>query len=308
MTASDSTRAPRATPDAVAMPREWASHQPAVRRALIVVLIINVGVVSAKLYVGWATGSLTVLGAALESGLDLLNLIIGMKLVSIAARAPDEDHPYGHDKFESLGTLAIVGFLSISCFELLREAVSQVVHRVAPLRPSLAEVAVLAVTALANVVIVWYERKRGRELDSAFLMADAAHTGSDLYVTLLAITSLVLAMLGLAAFDAPLAILVALMIARNGYGILRGSIPVLVDQRAVDAARIRQLVGDVPRVRDVRVVRSRATQSGLLFAEVTIGVAAASTVADAHAIADAVEAQIRQTLGAAEVTVHVEPA
>ncbi len=113
MTAPDPTRAPRATPDAVALPRDWASHQPAVRRALTVVLIINIGVVCAKLGVGWGTGSLTVLGAALESGLDLLNLIIGMTLVSIAARAPDEDHPYGHDKFESLGTLAIVGFLSI---------------------------------------------------------------------------------------------------------------------------------------------------------------------------------------------------
>src|SRR5215472_1400461 len=149
MTAPDPARAPRTTPDAIALPRDWASHQPAVRRALIVVLIINLGVVSAKLAVGWATGSLTVLGAALESGLDLVNLILGITLVSVAARAPDEDHPYGHDKFETLGTLAIVGFLSISCFELLRQAVGQVVHRVAPLRPSLADVGVLALTALA---------------------------------------------------------------------------------------------------------------------------------------------------------------
>jgi cation diffusion facilitator family transporter len=274
----------------------------------MVVLALNVGVVCAKLAVGWKTGSLTVLGAALESGLDLLNLIIGMTLVSIAARAPDEDHPYGHDKFESLGTLAIVGFLSISCFELLREAVGQMVHRAAPLRPSIADVVVLMATALVNLFVAWYERTRGRALDSAFLLADAAHVSSDFYVTLLAIASLVLGLVGRGGFDAPLAILVALLIARNGYVILRGSVPVLVDQRAVDAARIRELVGEVPRVGDVRIVRSRKTSSGLLFVEVTIGVAAATSVADAHAIADAVEARIRQTLGAAEVTVHVEPA
>jgi len=285
-----------------------AHRQPAVRRALTVVLLLNIVVVSAKVTVGWTTRSLTVLGAALESGLDLLNLIIGMTLVSVAARAPDEDHPYGHDKFESLGTLAIVGFLSISCFELLREAVEQLVHRATPRRPSAADVAVLAGTALINVLVVWYERRRGRELDSAFLMADASHTSSDLYVTLLAVTSVVLALLGRGAIDAPLAIVVALLIARNGFAILKESVPVLVDQRAVDASRIRELVGAVPRVTDVRVVRSRGTASGLLFAEVTIGVAAATTVADAHAIADAVEARIRQALGAAEVTVHVEPA
>lgn len=302
------SRPPRTTPDAVTAPGEWAGRQPAVRRALTAVLVLNLGVVGAKLAVGWVTSSLTVLGAALESGLDLLNLAIGMALVSVAARAPDEDHPYGHDKFESLGTLAIVGFLSISCFELLREAVGQLIHRTAPLRPSAAEVAVLAATALVNLYVVSFERRRGRSLDSAFLMADAAHTASDFYVTLLAVTSLVLALYGRGAFDAPLAILVALLIARNGYAILRGSIPVLVDQRAVDAARIRRLVGEVPRVRDVRVVRSRATSSGLLFVEVTIGVASATTVADAHAIADAVEARLRQAHGAAEVTVHVEPA
>ena len=290
------------------MPAERAERQPAVRRALTVVLLLNVVVVSVKILVGSATHSLAVLGAALESGLDFLNLAIGMTLVSIAAREPDEDHPYGHDKFESLGTLAIVGFLSISCFELIRQAVAEVMHHSQPLRPSPTDLGVLGATAAINVFVVWYERHRGRALDSAFLMADAAHTSSDLYVTLLAIVSLILIAMGRGMLDAPLAIVVALLIARNGYEILKESIPVLVDQRAVDASQIRGIVGSVPRVKDVRVVRSRATSSGLLFAEVTIGVAAQTSVADAHGIADAVEARIRQALGAAEVTVHVEPA
>jgi cation diffusion facilitator family transporter len=308
VTAEGPVPAPRHTPDTVAVMSDRAKRQPAVRRALLVVLLLNILVVSAKLAVGWTTHSLTVIGATLESGLDLLNLGIGMTLVSVAARAPDEDHPYGHDKFESLGTLVIVGFLSISCFELLREAVEQVLHRTIPLRPSAADVAVLASTALVNLLVVWYERRRGRALASTFLMADAAHTGSDLYVTVLAVISLLLALVGRGTLDAPLAIIVAMLIARNGYAILKDSVPVLVDQRAVDATRIRQLVGEVPRVTDVRVVRSRGTPSGLLFAEVTIGVAAATTVDEAHAVADAVEARIRQALGAAEVTVHVEPA
>lgn len=271
-------------------------------------LAVNIAVVIAKTAVGWKTGALTVLGSALESGLDLLNIIIGMTLVTVAARAPDEDHPYGHEKFESLGTLVIVGFLSISCFELLREAVVQLLHRTTPHAPTVADVAVLVATVGINAFIVWYERSRGRALGSAFLLADATHTGSDLYVTALALVSLIVTRAGRGGLDAPLAILVAGLIARNGYAILKGSVPVLVDQRAVDAARIRELVAQVPEVTDVRVVRSRATSSGLLFAEVTIGVAASTSVAEAHAIADAVEARITTGLGAAEVTVHVEPA
>ena len=97
------------------------ARSPAVRKTLAVVLVLNAIVLVIKIVVGVRTGALTVLGAALESGLDVLNNVIGIALVAVASRAPDEDHPYGHDKFETLGALGIVGFLSISCFELLRE-------------------------------------------------------------------------------------------------------------------------------------------------------------------------------------------
>jgi cation diffusion facilitator family transporter len=294
------------TPDTVAHRR--IDKSTAVRNTLLVILVLNVVVVAIKVVVGIRTGSLSVLGASLESALDALNNLVGMAVVSVAARAPDDDHPYGHDKFETLGALAIVGFLSISCFELLREGVMQLLHRRVPEPPTAFEIALLAATALVNVLVVWYERKRGRALSSAFLMADAAHTSSDLYVTLLALTSLGLARFGYGAFDPLLAVVVALLIAWNGYAILRENVPILVDRRAVDAAEIRRLVGEIPEIQDVRDVRSRATPSGVLFAEVTIGVAANTSVADAHALADQVEARIGERLGTSQVTVHVEPA
>jgi cation diffusion facilitator family transporter len=284
------------------------ARSPAVRKTLAVVLVLNAIVLTIKIVVGVRTGALTVLGAALESGLDVLNNVIGMLLVAVASRAPDEDHPYGHDKFETLGALAIVGFLSISCFELLRQGVMQMLDRHVPEPPTVFEIALLAATALVNVLVVWYERKRGRELSSAFLMADAAHTSSDLYVTLLALASLGLARIGHGALDPLLAVIVALLIAWNGYAILRENVPILVDRRAVDASEIRRLVGEIPEIHDVRDVRSRATPSGVLFAEVTIGVAANISVAHAHALADQVETRIGERLGTAQVTVHVEPA
>src|SRR4051812_12391249 len=90
-----------------------------VRRALLVVLALNAITALLKATVGARTGALTVLGAALESVLDMLSNGVAILAISIAAREPDEDHPYGHEKFETLGTLGIVCFLSITCFELL---------------------------------------------------------------------------------------------------------------------------------------------------------------------------------------------
>ncbi|MEP6691911.1 MAG: cation diffusion facilitator family transporter [Gemmatimonadaceae bacterium] len=294
-----------ATGSAIAIRAERA---PAVRRTLLLIMALNCTTVAIKILVGVRTHSLSVLGAALESGLDVLNNAMGMTLVRIAARGPDEDHPYGHAKFETLGALAIVGFLSISCFALLREGVDHLINPSAMRAPGNFELALIAVTLFGNAFVVWYERRRGHALGSAFLLADASHTSSDIYVTAAALGSLLLLRAGLGRADPILAILVALAIAWNGYQIVRRTIPVLVDERGVDATQIRSVVGAIPRVADVRTVRSRAGASGIVFAEVTIGVRADTSVADAHQIADDVEARLGHVLGASEIIVHVEPA
>ena len=279
----------------------------AIQRTLGLILVLNVAVVVVKVAIALRTGSLSVLGASVESGLDAMNNIIAILLVSLAARGPDEDHPYGHDKFETLGALAIVGFLSISCFEIIRNAVTQLLRNDVGSAPTPTELALLAATAGVNLVVVWYERRRGRALGSALLLADAAHTGGDIFVTALAFVSLVAARAGYAAIDPWLAILVALVIARSGYKILRLTVPILVDQRAMDAAEIRRAISAVPGITGVPSVRSRTSASGMHFAEVTITCDGALPVAHAHALADAAESAIRDALGNADVTVHVEP-
>ena len=283
------------------------ARSPAVRRTLVVVLALNAAVALSKIYVGFHTGSLTVLGAALESGLDMFNNVIGMTIVAVASRAPDEEHPYGHDKFETLGALGIVGFLSISCFELLREGVASLLRGSAPQHISGVELTIVGITLVINVFVVWYERRRGRELGSAFLLADAAHTSGDILVTLMALASLALSRTGAVRLDAVLAIGVAMIIAWSGLKILRESIPILVDERAIDARQLRGVVLGVPEIRDVRSVRSRSTASGQLFAEVTISVAGTTSVDEAHRLADAVEAAIEREFGTSQVTVHIEP-
>jgi cation diffusion facilitator family transporter len=278
-----------------------------VQRTLAIILIANLLVVAVKIIVAARTHSLSVLGATIESALDAMNNVIAMALVSVAAIGPDENHPYGHDKFETLGALAIVGFLSISCFELIRNAITQLVSRQLPEAATPLELALLGSTAFANVFVVWYERRRGRELNSALLLADAAHTSGDIFVTILAFVALVLTRAGYGFIDPWLTLVVAAVIAFSGYQILRVTVPILVDQRAVDSAEIRRLVGAIPGIRGVPQVRSRTSASGTLFAEVTITCDGGLSVSQAHELADAAERAIRDALGAADVTVHVEP-
>jgi cation diffusion facilitator family transporter len=280
----------------------------AVRAVLLRILVFNLIVAVIKGYVGVRSGSLAVLGAALESLLDMLNNVGGMIAVTVAAREPDEDHPYGHGKFETLGALAIVGFLSISCFELLRQAIGMLLRGESPPPADSIAIGLLSATAVINILVVWYERKVGRALGSTFLLADAEHTRADIYVTVLALASLGLTRVGLVWADAALAIVVAGLIARSGVAIIRNTVPVLVDERAVDAERIREIVRQVPRIREVRSVRSRSGAAGVLFADITITVDGSLPVAAAHELTDAIEARVEAALGASEVIVHVEPA
>lgn len=279
----------------------------AVRVTLLAVLGLNAVVTGIKLAVGIRTGALTVVGAGLESALDLMNNVIALLLVRVAHRAPDEEHPYGHAKFETLGALVVVGFLSISCFELLRGGVTAILSGVAVHTASIGEIGIVVSTIAINAFVVAYESRRGRELNSHLLIADAAHTRTDILVTLLAITSLWLTRRGIARVDGVLAIVVATIIAWTGWQILRMSIPILVDQRALEAQHIRDVVAGVPGVLEVRDIRSRAA-GGNSFAEITIAVSGIASVNEAHLLADAVEEAVARRLGGAKVTVHVEPA
>src|SRR6266487_5049521 len=114
-----------------------------VRRVFIGLLVANLAVVGVKLWVGFASGSLAVLGGAVDSCVDALNNVVALIVIRVAAKEPDEDHPYGHGKFETLGALAIVGFLSITCFELVRGAVNELLQGAHPVGVTDSQLAVL---------------------------------------------------------------------------------------------------------------------------------------------------------------------
>lgn len=277
-----------------------------VRRVLLGLLAANLAVVAAKLIVALASGSLAVLGSAVDSGMDALSNVLALTVVRVAAKEPDEDHPYGHSKFETLGALAIVGFLSISCFELVRGAVNHLTggaHRVAI---SDVQLALLLLTLGGNVVIAWYEQRRGVELKSELLIADAAHTRVDVFVSVGVLVAVLLARYGWWWIDPVSAIVVAVVIMLVAYRILARTVPVLVDQRAIPTRDIQDTAQDVPGVKSAYRIRSRGP-SDLRYAEVTIAVDRHADVESAHAIADQVEARLKRDLQLHEVTVHVEP-
>jgi len=277
-----------------------------VRRVLVGLFFANLAVVVAKLTVGIATGSLAVLGDALHSIVDALNNVLGFVVIRVAAKAPDADHPYGHGKFETLGALVIVGFMSITCFELVRDAIARLGAGQAPPLISDVQLAVLVGTLGINVLVATYETRRGRELESDILLADAAHTRADVFITVGVLIGLLLARRGLWWADPALAVGIALFIVRIAYRIFLRAVPVLVDARAIPDTTIQALAETIGGVKRAYGIRSRDA-ARTRYAEVTIAVDRNANVAAAHAIADEVEDRLKRDLRLHEVTVHIEP-
>lgn len=278
-----------------------------IRRVLVITLFANLAVVVAKVIAGLAANSLSVLADAAHSSIDAWNNIMALAVSAIAAKAPDEEHPYGHAKFETLGALAIVAFLSVTVYELVGSAIGRLAgHGGTPIATR-GVALVMAASAIVSYFVARYEERYGKRLHSEILLADAAHTKSDVFASLAVLVGISLVALGYPRADAVFTLLVAVVIARAAWRILKQTVPILVDERAVDEHTIRDITMATPGVRDCFSVRSRG-RAGAIFAELTITVQPTLNVQQAHEIADEVEQRVANAVGAREVVVHVEPA
>ena len=277
-----------------------------VRRVLLLTFAANLAVVMVKAAAGLSAHSLSVLADSAHSAVDAFNNIMALFLARVASKEPDAEHPYGHAKFETLGALAIVAFLSITVFELVTSAIARLLGTGALPQATPQLAIVMAASALISFAVARYEERLGRRYDSEILLADAAHTKTDVFASIAVLAGIGLVALGYPSADAVFTLLVAVVIARAGWRILTRTVPILVDERAVDEHTIRSITLATEGVLDCFAVRSRG-RAGEMFAELTITVMPSLNVAEAHQIADTVEHRVAAELGAREVVVHVEP-
>jgi len=277
------------------------------QRVLLQILVLNLAVSLAKLAAGVMSHSLAVLSDGLHSSIDAINNVVGIVLLRLAAKEPDEGHPYGHGKIETLGAFSVAGFMFITCYEIGRQALGRLLGGVPPsIEITRLTFAVMVGTLIVNLFVVVYEKKAARRYSSEFLYVDALHTQSDLLVTSAVLVGLPLVLRGYVYLDALLALAISGFIAWSGYRVAQRTVPVLLDAAAVDAAVIRQMAIDLPRVVAARDIRSRL-HGGRKFVELTI-VVAENDLRQAHDLTERLEELILARYGHAEITIHYEPA
>ncbi|MCS6804980.1 MAG: cation diffusion facilitator family transporter [Acidobacteriota bacterium] len=276
-----------------------------VRRVLVITLCLNLAVVVAKLVIGLLANSLSVIGDAIHSSTDAINNVVGLLIVRVATAEADEEHPYGHRKFESLAGFSVGGLLWVVCFELVQNALHRLFRPVAELEVSGLTMIGMTVTMLVNLFVYIYERRAGERLGSHYLIADSLHTRSDIYVSATILAGLVLMRMGWPWLDPVLALVVSGLIAHAGWQIFQRTVPVLVDAAPLSSARIQALVMDVPGVQRAYEIRSRS-DGQRMYVELNLEVNA-KDVYRAHLVTEEVERRLVEALGPSQITIHVEP-
>jgi cation diffusion facilitator family transporter len=292
--------------DATLTPRA-AERLAGIARVMWVVLGLNLVVALAKLAYGYRSGAIALTADGIHSLLDSASNVIGLIGISVARRPADSNHPYGHRKYETFAALGVALMLFIGCWEIASTAFERLR---APRLPVIGPggYAVLVATLIVNALVVVYERREARRLQSELLESDAAHTGSDVFATLLVLASFVAIRFRIGWADVLAAALIVVLILRAGLRILKGTLSTLSDERRLDPQEVESEAVQEPGVLEVHNVRSRGPADDIHL-DLHILVHPATPLAAAHELGHRVERRLRDRWpGVTDVVVHVEPA
>ena len=261
----------------------------------------------AKFAVGIAIGSLALISEALHSSVDVVATVITWLVVRVSDAPADEEHHYGHGKFESLSALFVIALLYVLAGGILVESWSRLTEGAAP--PTLSAIA-FGVLIVDIVVNFWRARalhRTARETHSQALAADALHFASDVLGSTAVIIGLVLTGLGYAWGDSAAAIAVAVMISILGLRLGRSTIETLLDRAPEGVAeKASAAIAAVPGVVGVERLRARMV-GATTFIDAIANVPRTTPIDRVEAIKKTAQEAVRKVLGDADLTFTAVP-
>ena len=283
------------------------SRYSEVARVLTRVLLLNVLVAVAKIVFGYASGAISILSDGFHSLTDAASNVVGLVGVSAAGRPPDEDHPYGHRKYETVAAAAVNVFLLLVIIEVLRNAINNLTGRSPAHHITAASFAVMIGTIAINLGVVTYESRAAARLASEVLFADATQTRGDVWSSLTVIAALVGARAGVPILDPLAALVVAGFIGYSGFQVARATTGILSDRIVISDADLERVVMSVSGVLGCHHIRTRGAADHV-FLDLHVWLPGDMPLHDAHALSHVVKDRlIARYPQITDAVIHIEP-
>jgi len=268
--------------------------------------VANLILVGVKGGVGLIGGSSVLIADAVHSLSDLVSDVVALFSLRAASKPPDEDHPYGHGRYETLGTVALAVVLLGAAAGIAWDALSRFGESVEPAVITLwaAVLSIVVKEALFHVTV-----RVGRRHDSPLVVANAWHHRSDALSSIAAFAGIAGARMGFPILDPAAAVVVAVLIAKLALELMGGAVREVTDS-ALRRDMLRELgtgIRQLPGVVSLHELRARQMGPRVLV-DLHVQVDGLTTVSDGHQVAERVRQFVfRENPEVSEVLVHIDP-
>lgn len=257
---------------------------------------------------GLIANSAALVADGIHTASDLLSDVLVWVAARHASVAPDEDHPYGHGRFETAATLGLGILLTLVGLGIVWAGAERMLDSDRPAPGQLA-IVVAAFGIVAKEALYWYTMAAARRLKSDMLRANAWHHRSDAISSVVVLIGVAGAVMGFSYLDALAAVVVGLMVARIGWDLGWRALTELVDT-ALDEDEVneaKRVIMGIDGVRSVHMLRTRR-HGPEASADVHVQVAPRLSVSEGHMISQAVEDRVIEKIDSiTDVTVHIDP-
>ena len=278
------------------------------RKVALVTGLVNLLLSIAQVAIGILANSAALIADGVHSASDLFSDVLVWFAARHAAQAPDEDHPYGHGRFETAATLGLGIVLVVVAAGIVWHGIERLFEPDRPMPGQIALV-VAAIGIAAKESLYWYTIAVARRLKSDMLRANAWHHRSDAISSVVVLIGVGGALLGYVYLDAIAAIIVGLMVIRIGWDLGFAAMMELVDT-ALDEQQVneaKRVIMAIDGVRSVHMLRTRR-HGAEASADVHVQVPPRISVSEGHMISQTVEDRlIDKVESITDVTVHIDP-
>ena len=269
----------------------------------------NVALAAFKLVAGLIGRSGAMVSDAVHSATDILATAIAWLGARLAGRRSDERHPYGHERIESVASLALGLLLAAAGLGIGWEGLSRLLSGDPGPAPGLLPLIAAVVSIAIKEGMYRYTMKMAKKIQSSVFLADAQHHRSDALSSVGALLGIAGARLGLTLMEPLAQVVICLFILRTAWEVLREAVDGLLDTAWDSASErgLRDFIADQPGVLGVDALMTRRF-GNLVYVDAEIAVDGSLTLTDAHAIAEAVHQSVEQRFPSVKhILIHVNP-
>lgn len=282
-----------------------------INKVAIVTIVVNLILSIGKLIAGIVGNSTAMISDAVHSGSDVLSTFIVLIGARIAVKSEDRDHNYGHDKFENIASIILAMMLFATALALGYAGIQSIISVTKGefVKPSYIALVAAIVSIVVKEGMYWYTIYYAKKLDSQALKADAWHHRSDAFSSIASFAGILGAILGVFVLEGIATLLIAVLIIKVSYDIVKVVIKQLTDHAAPEelVSRIYKTIDEDQDVKNIDVLKTRISGS-IIYVDAEIAVDSSLNIVDAHEIAERVHDKIESEFKEVKhIAIHVNP-